>query len=288
MLRKLNPTISIFGLYGGSIEESFIAERELGVLLDDFFCYPHSKDRNWKWRNGDLLINEWFQARGQFLTWDTIIVVQWDMLLLGNVAELFSELRKDEILLSSLRPVEDVMSHWFWVSREQPVAYSMFESFHHHIENQYGLGQSILACHFIVACLPRRFLEQYSSINVPETGFVEYRVPTFAKLFNTPFSKSKRFDSWWADAPEAECVRIRERVLIPTGRSIPIARILFHLLHRNGARVFHPFVYTFPVDLPTAISFLFNKRRLVRVKMSLKKLALYVSGAFRFGKQGSM
>jgi hypothetical protein len=60
---------------------------------------------------------------------------------------------------------------------------------------------------------------------------LEYRLawpPALAcsrKLFDLMINRdqSRQIYSWWAGAPEAANVRVRERVLIPTGRSIPIA-----------------------------------------------------------------
>jgi hypothetical protein len=257
ILRNFNPSTQICGLYGGPAGESAVFEEGLSPFLDDFFCYPFDKDPDWKWRNGDFLINEWFRARGHGLEWDTIVVVQWDMLLMGSVADIFFELKKGEILLSGVRSVEDVASDWFWVTSGQRLNHAIFKAFSTYLLKRHRFNEKALACHFVVACLPRSFLEEYSSAGVPELGFVEYRLPTFAKLFNTPFCESKRFDSWWSRKANPPGVRHSDTVIRPTGKSIPFPIILLHLLRRGGSRVFHPFVHPFPIDIRSAVSFVF-------------------------------
>jgi hypothetical protein len=264
ILRSYHPSTEIYGLYGGDIAQSHVFEQELGPLLNDFFCYPFNKEPAWKWRNGDFLLKEWFHARGRYLTWDTIVVTQWDMLLLGNVSDIFSELGEGEILISSVRPVEEVASHWHWTSPAQTLNQAVFKAFKDNIAKRYGPHATTLACHFVVACLPRRFLELYSSIQVPEIGFIEYRLPTYAKLLKIPFCGTKRFDSFWPGTPEAEKVRMWDRVILSTGRSIPIILILIHLLRRGGSRIFHPFVHAFPIDWPGIVSFFLSMFRRAR------------------------
>jgi hypothetical protein len=261
ILRRYNPDVPIYGLYGGPPSDSGFFEQELGLHLDDFFSFASDKEPVWKWKNGDFLINEWFRARGRKLHWDTVVLVQWDMLLFGEVSSVFFDLGKDEVLLSSLRPVEDVSQEWFWTSSEHPLQHAIYRAFDHYLRGRYGSGQDVLICHFVVVCLSRRFLELYTSITIPELGFVEYRLPTYAKLLKVQFSRSHRFDTWWPGASQAQRLPRRDRVILATGRPIPIRRILLHLCRKRGSRIFHPFPYEFPTGFASLMSFLFNKHR---------------------------
>ena len=108
MLRKYNPDTPIYGLYGGNLEEADNYRQVLNNYLDDFYIFSQNKDSNWKWHLGDLLITDWYRERGKDLSWDTIIIVQWDMLVFGSVDHLFSMLKADQILLSGLRPIQEV------------------------------------------------------------------------------------------------------------------------------------------------------------------------------------
>jgi len=272
MLRHYNPGIGIYGLYGGSQEQSSIFERELSPLLDDFFCPPVDKDPKWKWHNGDLLINEWFLCRGQFLDWDTIVSVHWDMIILGSISDIFSELKENQILLGGVRPIEEISSHWFWVRKDQPSNYAKFNFFKQSLLTHHDYNGPFLACHLIVACLPRNFLELYSKIEMPD-GRDEYRLPTYAKVFGIPFStESNKFQSWWYSAPGARKIPWKKRVLVPTGPILSHSLVfILYQFYRNGSRIFHPFVYIFPNKPSDFFSFIFDRQRLSNLK---KKLAM--------------
>jgi hypothetical protein len=270
LLRRYNADVKIYGLYGGPIGDAGVFERALGPLLDDFYCYSLDRAPAWKWRNGDLIIAEWFRARGRGLDWDSVVVVQWDMLVLGDVRELFAGVARDELLLSNLCPVSEVSAHWYWIRESQRENHERFRVFREHLRVRHGYEGPLLACLFLVVCLPRCFLEPYSRIETPELGWIEYRVPTYARLFGVTLRRAERFDGWWHSAPDARRTPRRERVLVATGSvpSIPIRTVRYHLRRPEGARVFHPFMYPFPDGVGKTVRFLVNRQR---VEVSWKR-----------------
>jgi hypothetical protein len=261
LLRRYNAGVKIYGLYGGPVRDTGAFEQALLPLLDDFFSSPLDRPAKWKWRNGDLMIAEWFRVRGDRLEWDTVVVVQWDMLVLGDVRVLFSDLARDELVVSGLRRVEEVAAYWYWVREARN--HERFRAFKDYLRDRHRYEGPCLACLFLVVCLPRQFLERYSQIEEPELGWIEYRVPTYACLFGLPLRRMGRFDGWWSTAPDAQRTPRRERVLMATGSgpSIPIRTVWYHLRQRRGARIFHPFVYPFPDSLARTFRFLVNGQR---------------------------
>lgn len=143
--------------------------------------------------SGDLLLTHWYRERGKDLDWDTVLIVQWDMLMFGAVEQLFSMLQKNQILLSGLRPIAEVEHEWSWVSPKVPDRRQQYLEFLEHIRQTYHYNQDPLGCLFIVVCLPRIFLDRYSSIEQPEREFLEYRIPMYAQVFGIPFAKLTRF-----------------------------------------------------------------------------------------------
>ena len=85
MLRYYNPKTKIFGLFGGDIDNYKQAEKKTIYLLDDLFFYNETKDQQWKWKHGDLMINHWYRERGKNLEWNSLVLVQWDMLLFESI-----------------------------------------------------------------------------------------------------------------------------------------------------------------------------------------------------------
>src|SRR3989338_3458632 len=80
LLKKYNPGLKIYGLFGGETKHADIYKQKPGKYLDYFYISPHP-DPDWKWINGDVMILDWYQKRGKDLSWDSIVITQWDMLV---------------------------------------------------------------------------------------------------------------------------------------------------------------------------------------------------------------
>lgn len=250
LLRRYNPSVKIFGLFGGEAEKSGEFETALSPLLDDFFPFLDVKDSGWKWRNGDLILLDWYKKRGAGLAWDTIVVVQWDMLLFKPVERLFHMLKKNEVLLSGVRPLKEVESWWLWTRATNPAERRSFEEFLSYIAERLGYRGEPLASHFIVACLPRLFWEKFAALDRPECGYLEYKIPTLAKAFGMELCTSHPFQSWWHGDPQVSKERQLNHTLVADGaHQLGMGTILYHLLRPSGARIFHPYDGPFPQTL---------------------------------------
>lgn len=241
-LRKLNEDLRVFALYGGPLSEANKARNVLQNLVDDFYVYMNEKDPHWKWKNGDQIVTEWFIDKGQYLKWETIFIMHWDMLILSPLQKLFSGLQPGEILLSGLRPIDTVSSWWPWAKPNNPE----LKSFKKIIRNEFNYEGELYACLFIVVCYPRQFLKQYVSIGHPEIGFIEYKIPTMAKIFDIPFCKNHVFQPWWSSNPSTKNVSMRERLLNAVSQEVPRLVVLNELTRKDGYRLFHPVFKRYP------------------------------------------
>jgi len=266
LLRRKNPDTPIYGLYGGRPESAERFRAALTPLLDDFYVYPSPQDATWKWLNGDLMIAAWYRDRGHRLHWKTLVLVQWDMLVFGRVAALFAELNEDEVLLSSLRPVSEVADWWHWVSGENKPWYARFVQ---HLQEACAFDGEPLCCQFVIVAFPRVFLEHYSAIEAPELGFIEYRVPTYARVFGIPVRSIERFDCWWEGDPANPPAKEIDKVLSAGRNSIALRTVVRQYYRTGGACIIHPFHKIFPVDLPSAFRFI--RESLRQVLQALKK-----------------
>lgn len=259
VLRQYNPTIPIYGLYGGDLATVDQYKSLLSLYLDDFYAFTENKDSLWKWLQGDLMLNYWYRDRGKFLSWDTVVIVQWDMLVFGAIEQIFSMLKQDQILLSGLRPIAEVENDWLWVTPKVPDHRNRYLEFLEHIGKTYDYQQDPMGCIFIVVCLPRIFLEAYSKVEHPEIGFIEYRVPMYAQIFGITFCENHPFHAWWVDgdpifqaknlcqrAINSLKIRLNPNPLNPTRTDISLIPIFRHLNTQTGARIFHPYQQIFP------------------------------------------
>jgi len=241
-LRRLNEGVRIYALFGGPISDAEKAKNAIHKLIDDFYVYPHKKDAKWKWQHGDQMIATWYLERGQNLKWETLFIMQWDMLILEPLQKLFHGLKPGEILLSGFRPLNTVASWWLWANPKK----SDILSFKKMLLYEFNYEEGLFACLFIVVCLPRIFLEKYVAINHPEVGFLEYKIPTMARIFGVPVCNNHSFEPWWAANPTTKNAHADQRILNAVGQEIHLSTILRELSKSNGKRLFHPVYKAFP------------------------------------------
>lgn len=250
LIRRHDPRVPIYVLYGGEPAAAEAFERALAGLADDFYPFDGpapaglepregSSFRSgafWKYTHGDLLIAAWYRDRGRALAFDTVVVVQWDMLVFGRIDQVFACLRPGEALFSGLRPVREVEHTWVWASPSRPEAWAEYQEFLRHVRAETGFEGEPLCCLTIVMALPRTFLEPFSRLARPELGFIEYRLPTWAAALGVPLCTEHPFRPWWG-ATEPYRLFSPLRAL---PREIWAPTLALNLLRPGGARVFHP------------------------------------------------
>jgi hypothetical protein len=257
LLRAHNPTAPIYVLFGGEEPDAPAFERALTDLVDDFWIHDqppppslagdeHGKTFRfgvfWKYSHGDLLISAWHRERGRELEWDSVVVVQWDMLIYGPIEEVFACLGEGQALFSGLRPVSEVSHRWIWASPSRPETWEAYQEFLGHVRERHGFEGDPLCCLAIVLAFPRAFLERYAEIERPELGFLEYRLPIYAQAFGTPLCRDHPFRPWWGAVepfrPFSALRALPREIWAPT--------IAWNLLRPTGARVFHPYWHRAP------------------------------------------
>lgn len=265
-LRAKNPNSRIYGLYGGDPAKADVAQARLGRWLDDFYAFQDDRDAHWKWRHGDQLIAAWHRDRGHALPWDSLIVAQWDMLLLAPAKRLFPTLKPGEALFSGLRPAREVEGWWGWLSGVDPDKRADRDAFRAYLKTEHGYQDEFLCCLFIVACLPRRFLDLYVAAGPPEVGFLEYKLPTLARVFGIPFCQAHPYRPWWASNPATKDAPARERLLNAVGQDVAFDDVLAEMARCDGLRIIHPYRRHFPNWLANGLmaSVMLRLRRLMR------------------------
>lgn len=244
--RRVNPSLKVFALYGGGYMQRENAFFAINHLVDDFYSFDEQQEPEWKWRNGDHLIGSWFLNRGVHLQWDNIFIMQWDMLVLKDPLEVvLKNVQPEQVLLSGFTGFENVSEWWGW-SKNYPEEILKYKNY---LFDKFEYDGSLYACLFIVVCLPRGFLAKYASLAITELGFLEYKVPTMAKVFGFEICYDSQFDPWWAANPATVSIARRDKVLNASRVDIGLMTIFSELTTPSGRRVFHPYGKSFPAFL---------------------------------------
>jgi hypothetical protein len=239
LLRHYNPGTPVYVLFGGNLTEADQFETAFGPYVDDFYAFPEEKSADWKWWRGDVLLSRWFSDRGHRLRWDSVAVLQWDMLTFAPVEKLFMNMKKNELLLSGAWPMLEI--DWVRTDFLQSIGKFEFQNFVRH----YDFDEAdIWWCVFVVVVLPREFLMKFSERADPEIGFLEYSIPTLAKFWGfeiRQMTRDHRYNSWQADHPY-------NAMLTAAKSELQRRHVLMHLLEPGGLRIFHPYYQPLNTD----------------------------------------
>ena len=234
-VRQMNPGVPIFGLYGGQPTD-IDQFQAVTSRVDDLWLHPEMS-ADWAWYNGDLMVARWYQERGHQLSWSSVFIHQWDLLLAAPVSQ-FSISDQQEIVLPGVRPIEEVSNNWVWV---QPWShyYPAFQGFFSH---PLVKGHALLASVFILATLSRQFLAEYSGVARDIPGLFEYRLPTIASILGYRFKPCALYPDWGDRG---------DPLLNGCQRAVTWEQILESYRER-AARVWHPVYESVPLNELTA------------------------------------
>lgn len=232
LLRKYNPDLEIYGLYGGPQNKATKFESKLSKYLDDFYVSPY-RDPDWKWINGDLMILKWYEERGKNLNWESIVVVQWDMLVFESLKETFKGIKRDQIFLSGLKQLDKKTELcWTWTSPKKKFRKN-FLNYLKYVRKNYDFKEKPIICLFILQVFPKKFFDKYLEVGNKKVGMLEYKIPIYAKIFGIDFYK-KDFGVHWGG-------NIKEDPLNALVKEIDLKIIQKNLKDRKGWRIFHPY-----------------------------------------------
>lgn len=231
LLKKYNSDLKIFGLFGGEQQEAGLFKEKLSIYLDDFYSSSY-KSKAYKWYYGDLILQDWYNQRGKYLAWDSIIEIQWDTLVFDSLQNVFNGIKKNDIFLSGLRILNNyVENRWDWTDLKFKWSI-IYQKFRRYIKKNYHYTQKTLCWLAIIAVLPRLFFDKYQTVRNKKIGFMEYKMPTYAKILKIPFYK-KELGVWWFLKGKYP--------LNAVPKEIDKKYINDQLNKSNGWRIFHPY-----------------------------------------------
>lgn len=252
IIKKYNPDCKVFGLYGGNEQDADLFKNQLDKYLDDFYTSseknPNPKKSSFlKWINGDLELLEWYEERGKILEWDSIFIYQWDLLVFDNINNIFQGITKDQIYLPHYDLInKEVETKWYWTSENdfrhtsntaptKPYMRNMFLDFKDLVSKKYDFNKIIPRCIFTTGILTKTFFDKYSKIPKDDIkiGFLEYKIPTYAQIF--------QLDLYKIDLGEST----NNGPINASELEIPKEYIINQLSKSHGYKIFHPYYQAF-------------------------------------------
>ena len=241
LIQKLNPGIPIYGIYGGEQKDFSRCKKVLGVYFKNLYCIKN-KTSNWKWKNFDLALRDWYIDIGNKIDFDMAYVIEWDLILLDSVETSYAHIKEGELGLTNLIKLSDIEKKWYWTTREphkteweQLLAFAK-RRFKYNQKPNASLGPGF--------CFPKSFLEKYSKVEVPELVHDELRVPLYAQILGFT-AKNTNFTKLWFDKNEHKYFNCRGKMEY----YIDIKTIREETKKPNGRKVFHPYRGYFTEEL---------------------------------------
>jgi len=226
LLRRLNPGVPVYGLFGGPRR---LPARVLRGLVGLDGIYSSTESGHWNWQHSDLAVADWFRSDGHRLSFDVLHVVEWDLLLLAPLEALYGSVPEGAVGLTALTPVSE-LTEWTWLRRE--AERSEWEQLLAIARSRWGYDDVPYGCVFPGPVFPRAFLEAYAAVDPPAIAHDELRLPLFAQILGFPLADTRLRGPWRGE---------REHPLFHfRAPEVALDAIRAELAKADGWRAFHP------------------------------------------------
>jgi len=230
LIKYIDPDISVYGIYGGASEKFTEANKKLKSVFEDNYLIK-VEDGNWKWLHADITYQMWYNDVGKAIDFDYVAVLEWDLLLMETIQNLFPSPQNDTLLMSGIIPMEKVSKFWFWSRPENQKKYQTFKD---KVEKHYKVEIKDYAMLGPGLFMPRAFLDCLGESKLFEAEVTdELKMPVWAQVFGFKFESNHFYRNWFSFFEQhffnANIVDIRH------------STVLKQLDKRNGRRAFHPY-----------------------------------------------
>ncbi len=230
LIKYFDPEIRIYGIFGGNSSNFDEATKSLDNLIENNYLVK-SEDGNWKWLHADITYKMWFEDYGQNIDFDRAYVLEWDLLIVGSLRNIYTNQESNTIYCSGLISIDRVKKFWYWTNDQNLPKISSFfqkvkDTFNTSFVQYAMLGPGLSA--------PRKFFEGLKTLNLFEAEVTdEVKVPVWAQLLGLKLKNNHFYNRWFSYFEmryfNANVGTIRPKVVLKQLKKI------------NGRRVFHPF-----------------------------------------------
>lgn len=220
LMRSFSPDAAFYGICTAPPEQ-LARFRPVFDELEDHWAFPFVYPK-WHWHNLDKVVCSWFVKHAAGLPFDRLLVLDWDVLLLGPVSYWTSSVPERGVkFIDVWENHQPDANYWTRSSNAEFVAFcSRFEERNH---DRPRLHNAFLFAY----ALARQALQDCAQTVLEYPGYCEYRLPTVLRSQGYELGNLPRPDDWL-------------RLVNVNGRSISRQIIRAELARPDGYRLFHP------------------------------------------------
>lgn len=182
-LRKNNPNIKIYGIFGG--DKVFLENK-----FEDLYVIKENK-----WRHFDISLKNWYKDVGYKIDFDIVHVIEWDLVYTKPLEELF-KVSYNENLFPAYIDLKDIENKWYW-SGKRKTKEEVKE-----LKEILGI-EDLKACLCAGISLCKSFLEEYSKTEDLYICNDELKLVNFAEKMG--YKNTKAFDYTWFEDEFYNC-----------------------------------------------------------------------------------
>ena len=226
----------MYGLFGGKQKDLPSMNYYLkDYLLNIFFL---RENKTWKWQNSDLAVRSWFINYGKNIDFDLLHLIECDIIYFDSLEKIYKNIPPDGMALTGLTLLKNVQDRWDWIT-EKPTRREWLTLLSYVIK-KFNYNRQPLASLGPGPVIPRKFLEEYSKIEVLKMAHDELRFPLFAQIFGINLFDTGFYKKWFDNEVKKyfNCVN----------KPIDLEIIKRELNKKNRIRVFHPYRKMLPKE----------------------------------------
>jgi hypothetical protein len=220
LLRALNPGVAVYGMQGNAGDG--MSEEDAASLDLDHLWKCEQADPEWCWLHWDLMVSQWYRDVGNGFRFDTLHLIDWDVILLRPLAEIFRDFTEG-VVVTDRKPLPLIYDSWAWTSGENRANWLSLRADAAHGAS---LPDEQLACLGPAMSFSRAFLERYSLENPSEVCCGEPRVPLYAQKFGMPVHDNGLYGALFDVRPPLTCEEVSEAIFAGVRALHPVKHVV--------------------------------------------------------------
>lgn len=230
LIKLIDPEIRVYGVFGGEYSKFNEAEEYFSDYFENNYLI-RVEDGIWKWLHADITYQMWYNDVGKDIDFDFVAVMEWDLLYMEKIENLFPDIKENEIHVSGLIPLNKIFKCWFWTNLENYTKYLAFKNQIAKLYNKNPLEYAILGPGL---CMPKSFLNDLCKLKLVDAYITdELKIPIWSQILGYNLVSNNFYRNWFSF--------FEQQYFNANTISINLRTIKKQLSKSKGRRAFHPF-----------------------------------------------